>query len=110
MKRLIAGIVVTLVLLVPAGAIAPSASRAAERPVVFAPASLESAASRAMSLARTVAMSVIAVAFAAAAVMLAFRRDFKEAVGAFAVGVVAVLFASPAGMTLIRSTVSSIFG
>ena len=42
--------------------------------------------------------------------MLAFRRDFKEAAGVFAVGIVAVLLATPAGVSLLRDTVSSLFG
>jgi len=71
---------------------------------------LEAAAAKAGTMARTVAMSVIGVAFALAAIMLAFRRDFKDAVAAFAVGVVAVLFATPAGVSLLRATVTSLFG
>ena len=42
--------------------------------------------------------------------MLAFRRDFKEAAGVFAVGIVAVLLATPAGVALLRDTVASLFG
>ncbi len=42
--------------------------------------------------------------------MLAFRRDFKEAAGVFAVGIVAVLLATPAGVSLLRDTVRSLFG
>jgi len=109
-KRLITRTAVVFVLVAPTYALVPSTSRAAERPVIVISGTLESAATHAMDLARAVAMSVIAVAFAAAAVVLASRRDFREAVGAFAVGVVSVLFASPAGMTLIKSTVTSIFG
>jgi hypothetical protein len=73
-------------------------------------ASLEAAATRASATGRTVAMSLIGLAFAIAATVLAFRRDFKEAAGVFAVGVVAILLATPAGMNLLRDTVSSVFG
>ena len=42
--------------------------------------------------------------------MLVFRRDFKEAAGVFAVGIVAVLLATPAGVSVLRNTVASLFG
>jgi hypothetical protein len=72
--------------------------------------SLESAAAKAGSTGRAVAMSLIGLAFAVAATVLAFRRDFKEAAGVFAVGIVSVLLATPAGVNLLRATVSSLFG
>jgi hypothetical protein len=72
--------------------------------------SLESAAKRAGTTGRAVAMSLIGLAFAIAATVLAFRRDFKEAAGVFAVGIVSILLATPAGMNLLRDTVSSLFG
>jgi hypothetical protein len=72
--------------------------------------SLEVAAKRASTTGRTVAMSLIALAFAIAATVLAFRRDFKEAAGVFAVGIVSVLLATPAGVSLLKDTVSSLFG
>ncbi len=72
--------------------------------------SLESAAAKASSTGRAVAMSLIALAFAVAATVLAFRRDFKEAAGVFAVGIVSVLLATPAGVSLLRDTVTSLFG
>lgn len=72
--------------------------------------SLEAAASKAGDTGRAVAMSLIGLAFAVAATVLAFRRDFKEAAGVFAVGIVSVLMATPAGVSLIRDTVSSLFG
>jgi hypothetical protein len=72
--------------------------------------SLESAAAKAGNTGRAVAMSLIGLAFAVAATVLAFRRDFKEAAGVFAVGVVAVLLATPAGVSLLRDTVASLFG
>lgn len=72
--------------------------------------SLESAAERAGNTGRAVAMSLIGLALAVAATVLAFRRDFKEAAGVFAVGIVAILLATSAGVSLLRDTVSSIFG
>ncbi|HEV2997617.1 MAG TPA: hypothetical protein VGX16_00805 [Solirubrobacteraceae bacterium] len=71
---------------------------------------LESAASKAGETGRKVAMSLIGLAFSIAAIVLAFKRDFKEAAGVFAVGVVSVLLATPAGVSLLRDTVSSLFG
>ena len=73
-------------------------------------ASLESAAAKAGDTARTVAMSLIGLALAIASIVLAFRRDFKEAAGVFAVGIVAVLLATPAGLSLLKDTVTSVFG
>jgi hypothetical protein len=72
--------------------------------------SLESAAAKAGSTGRSVAMSLIGLAFAVAAIVLAFRRDFKEAAGVFAVGIVSVLLATPAGLHLLQDTVNSLFG
>ena len=71
---------------------------------------LEDAAQRAGRLGRTVALSLIGLALAAAAVMLVFRRDFKEAAGVFAVGLLAVLLATPAGLRLLQSTADLLFG
>lgn len=75
-----------------------------------ADSSLESAAAKAGNTGRAVAMSLIGLAFAVAATVLAFRRDFKEAAGVFAVGIVSVLLATPAGVSLLRDTVTSLFG
>jgi hypothetical protein len=72
--------------------------------------SLEAAASKAGTTGRAVAMSLIGLAFAVAATVLAFRRDFKEAAGVFAVGIVSVLLATPTGISLLRDTVNSLFG
>jgi hypothetical protein len=72
--------------------------------------SLESAAAKAGNTGRAVAMSLIGLAFAVAGTVLAFRRDFKEAAGVFAVGIISVLLASPAGVSLLRDTVASLFG
>jgi hypothetical protein len=96
-----------------AAVVSPSAGGAAPAqaaPQPEAGVSLESAATRAGQTGRKVAMSLIALAFAIAAIVLAFRRDFKEAAGVFAVGIVAVLLASPAGVSLLRDTVGSLFG
>ena len=92
---------------------APTAALAAERattPEKGTATSLEAAAAKAGDTGRAVAMSLIGLAFAVAATVLAFRRDFKEAAGVFAVGIVSVLLATPAGVSLLRATVSSIFG
>lgn len=72
--------------------------------------SLEAAAAKAGDTGRAVAMSLIGLAFAVAATVLAFRRDFKEAAGVFAVGIVSVLLATPDGVNLLRDTVASLFG
>lgn len=72
--------------------------------------SLESAAAKAGDTGRAVAMSLIGLGFAVAAIVLAFRRDFKEAAGVFAVGLVAVLLATPAGLSVLKDTVASLFG
>jgi hypothetical protein len=72
--------------------------------------SLESAASKAGETGRKVAMSLLALGLAIAAIVLAFKRDFREAVGVFAVGIVAVALATPAGLNVLRDTVGSLFG
>jgi hypothetical protein len=71
---------------------------------------LESAAAKAGSTGRAVAMSLIGLAFAVAAIVLSFKRDFKEAAGVFAVGIVSVLLATPTGVSLLQDTVNSLFG
>jgi hypothetical protein len=72
--------------------------------------SLESAANQASTTGRTIALSLIGLALAVAAVVLVFKRDFKEAVGVLAIGVIAVLLASPAGLSVLQNTVSLLFG
>ncbi|MEA2370520.1 MAG: hypothetical protein QOH12_914 [Solirubrobacteraceae bacterium] len=72
--------------------------------------SLESAASRAGDTGRKIGLSLIGLALAVAAVILVFKRDFKEAVGVIAIGIVAVLLVSPAGINVLRDTVSILFG
>ena len=96
------------------GAVTSPGTGATGAPPVAAPessgSSLEMAAAKAGSTGRAVAMSLIGLAFAVAATVLAFRRDFKEAAGVFAVGIVSVLLATPAGVSLLRDTVTSLFG
>lgn len=82
--------------------------RAAEQP--SGGSSLEAAAAKAGNTGRAVAMSLIGLAFAVAGTVLAFRRDFKEAAAVFAVGIISVLLASAAGLSLLRDTVTSLFG
>jgi hypothetical protein len=72
--------------------------------------SLETAASRAADTGRTIGLSLIGLALAVAAVVLVFRRDFKEAIGLLAIGVIAVLLVSPLGVTVLQDTVSTLFG
>ena len=72
--------------------------------------SLESAASKAGEAGRKIAMSMIALGFSIASIVLAFRRDFKEAAGIFAIGIVAILLATPAGENVLHATVNSLFG
>jgi hypothetical protein len=87
-----------------------TASVAAVAPSGEGAGSLESAASKAGETGRKVAMSLIALGFAIASIVLAFRRDFKEAAGIFAVGLVAILLATPAGVNVLHDTVNSLFG
>ncbi|HUN78756.1 MAG TPA: hypothetical protein VMU32_07555 [Solirubrobacteraceae bacterium] len=70
--------------------------------------SLEAVASKAGDTGRKVAMSLIGLALAVAGIVLAFRRDFKQAAGVFAVGIVAVLLATPSGLSLLQNTVHSL--
>jgi hypothetical protein len=103
MRRLIAGtLAVAGGLAMPAAAIAASSLTNTN--------TLESAASQASSTGRTVALSLIGLALAVAAVVLVFKRDFKEAVAVLAIGIIAVLLASPAGLSVIQNTVSLLFG
>jgi hypothetical protein len=103
---------------VVAPAIAPACALSAVKGAAVRPAaaseggasSLEDAAAKAGSTGRAVAMSLIGLALAVAATVLAFRRDFKEAAGVFAVGIVAILLATPTGVALLKDTVASLFG
>src|SRR3954447_20663257 len=71
--------------------------------------SLEQAAKRAGDTGRKVAMYLIGLAFAFAAVLLVFKRDFREAAAIFVVGILAVLLATPSGLETLRSTVDTLF-
>jgi hypothetical protein len=71
---------------------------------------LQDAAERAGRIGRSVALSLIGLALALAAVVLVFRRDFREAAGVFAVGLLAVLLATPSGLSLLRNTADLLFG
>jgi hypothetical protein len=117
-----AAVLLAAILLVVASMVLPAVSaEAAVKAPATAPiqpaqaseqggSSLEDAAARAGNTGRAVAMSLIGLALAVAATVLAFRRDFKEAAGVFAVGLVAVLLATPSGVSLLRDTVASLFG
>jgi hypothetical protein len=72
--------------------------------------SLEAAATKAGETGRKIAISLIGLGFAIASIVLAFRRDFKEAAGIFAVGFVAVLLASKTGVNVLQDTVNTLFG
>jgi FtsH-binding integral membrane protein len=72
--------------------------------------SLETAATRASNLGRTIAVSLIGLALAVGAVVLVFRRDFKEAIGLLVIGVIALMLASSVGLTVLQDTVSTLFG
>ncbi|MGA3361389.1 MAG: hypothetical protein ABSD82_05100 [Solirubrobacteraceae bacterium] len=105
MRRLYAG-----ALALAAGLAAPAVAAAAGAVTGANGASLESAASQASSTGRTVALSLIGLALAVAAVVLVFKRDFKEAIGVLAIGIIAVLLASPVGLSVLQNTVSLLFG
>jgi hypothetical protein len=120
--RLRSAVLLAAILLIAASMVLPAVSvEAAVKAPATAPtqraqaseqggSSLEDAAARAGDTGRAVAMSLIGLALAVAATVLAFRRDFKEAAGVFAVGLVAVLLATPSGVSLLRDTVASLFG
>jgi hypothetical protein len=113
-RWIVAPLLLTCVALFPTPALAAVRSSAA--PSQQAPSggsngsSLESAAAKAGNTGRAVAMSLIGLGFAVAATVLAFRRDFREAAGVFAVGLIAVLLATPAGVGVLRDTVTQLFG
>ena len=72
--------------------------------------SLEQAAEKAGDTGRAVALSLLGLAFAIAAVILVFKRDFKEAAAIFGVGLLGVLLATPAGLNALNDLVSALFG
>jgi len=72
--------------------------------------SLEAAATKAGEMGRKVAMSLIGLALAVAGIVLAFRRDFKKVAGVLVVGLLAVLLATPTGVSVLQNTVTALFG
>jgi hypothetical protein len=72
--------------------------------------SLEQAAEKAGETGRTVALSLLGLAFAIAAVILVFKRDFKEAASIFGVGILGVVLATPAGLNALNDLVTALFG
>lgn len=122
-KTLAISLFVLMLALVPAvpafaaGSLSTAADSPASAALAHAPAlaasggmSLEAAAQKAGDTGRKVAMSMIALGFAIASIVLAFRRDFKEAAGVFAIGIVAILLATPAGVNVLHDTVNTLFG
>jgi hypothetical protein len=100
----------------PASLLAPSTA-AAQVQATPAPGSgaggdtsLAQAARKAGDTGRTVAISLLGLAFAIAAVILVFKRDFKEAAAIFGVGLLGVLLATPAGLNMLNDLVASLFG
>lgn len=88
----------------------PIRSRCTSLAVLATTTSLEAAAAKAGDTGRNVAMSLIGLALAFAAIVLAFKRDFKEAAAVLAVGTVCVLLATPAGESMLRDTVRALVG
>lgn len=72
--------------------------------------SLEAAATKAGEMGRKVAMSLIGLALAVAGIVLAFRRDFKKVAGVLVVGLLAILLATPVGVSVLQNTVTALFG
>jgi hypothetical protein len=97
-------------LLVPSPAVAQVQATPAPGSGAGGDTSLAQAARKAGDTGRTVAISLLGLAFAIAAVILAFKRDFKEAATIFGVGLLGVLLATPAGLNMLNDLVSSLFG
>jgi hypothetical protein len=93
----------------PAAVASKSSATSASSPSSGGSDSLEQAAKRAGDTGRKVAMYLIGLAFAFAAVLLVFKRDFREAATIFGVGILAVLLATPSGLETLRSTVDTLF-
>jgi hypothetical protein len=100
-----------------AGANPPSSSAAASAPRAGTAttageggSSLEAAASKAGDMGRKVAMSLIGLALAVGGVVLVFRRDLKKVAGVLVVGLLAILLATPTGVSVLQNTVTSLFG
>lgn len=95
-------------------ALAPAAAQVQATP---APAggqgggtSLEQAAENAGDTGRKVAISLLGLAFAVAAVILVFTRDFRAAAAVFGVGLLGVLLATPAALNVLNDLVTHWFG
>jgi glucose uptake protein GlcU len=71
---------------------------------------LEKASQKAEDTARTVVASLIGVGFCVAAVILVFRRDFRDAAAAFAVGLVAIVLATDTGYNMLTDLSTKLFG
>jgi hypothetical protein len=123
LTRLVTAALAALLIAFPAAVLTPPGPRGVAAAAVrnpdakaqpaAAPAdgnALQDAAERAGRIGRTVALSLIGLALAAASVMLVFRRDFKEAAGVFAVGLLAVVLATPSGLKLLLDTASMLLG
>jgi phage-related tail protein len=72
--------------------------------------SLEAAATKAGDMGRKIAMSLIGLALAVAGIVLAFHRDFRKVAGVLVVGLLAVLLATPTGLSVLQNTVNTLFG
>jgi hypothetical protein len=107
---LVTGVLAVALAPPPPPALAAGSSAAGGQVSAQSGGSLEAAANRAGDTGRKVAFSLIGLALAVAAIVLTFKRDFKEAVGVLAIGLVAVLLASPAGVSVLQQTVSMLFG
>ena len=97
-------------LLVPSSAAAQVQATPAPGSGAGGDTSLAQAARKAGDTGRTVAISLLGLAFAIAAVILVFKRDFKEAAAIFGVGLLGVLLATPAGLNMLNDLVGSLFG
>lgn len=72
--------------------------------------SFEEAAKTAQEQGRKIATDLIGLGFAIASIVLAFRRDFKEAAGVFAIGLVALFLSMGTGVEVLKKTVEILFG
>ncbi len=72
--------------------------------------SLQRAAKNATRATRGIVGQLIAIALCVAAAVLIFKRDFAEAAAVFVVGMLALLLVDPAGISLLKGTVRSLFG
>lgn len=94
----------------PAMAATTTAKTSAVATTAEGDSSLEAAATKAGEMGRRVAMSLIGLALAVAGIVLAFRRDFKKVAGVLVIGLLAVLLATPTGVSVLQNTVTSLFG